>query len=145
MSYSPSIDISSTIATILGTTVGGTSDWSVYVGKEPTSPIRVCTCYLTGGYPSDPKWLIDYPTMQIRVRGNSNDYLLVEQKLQLLKDKLLGKSAFTQNSNYYVGVWEESPISFLHFTDDNNYPIFYWNIRLIVEPISGNSPNRSDF
>lgn len=52
--------------------VGGTSGWSVFIGREPLAPVQAVTVYDTGG---GPNVLVDLrkPTIQVRVRAD--DYL----------------------------------------------------------------------
>ncbi len=133
---SPAEDFKSLLITA---TVGSTSpdsDWGVHVSKEPTSPDRTITIYDTGGPEPNPKFLLDFNTVQVRVRGNVNDYQTTHTKIQAVKDALLGLPKQTVNGTIFTGVWALTDIIFLKY-DDNNRPVFVINWRTALEPASG--------
>ena len=124
---------------ITGAGVGSTnpeSDWGVHISKEPTSPNRAITLYDTGGAESNPKHLLDFPSVQVRVRGKKFGYQEAYQKILDVKNELLGLPSQTINGSLFSGVWAIGDIIFLRY-DDNNRPIFVSNWRTAVEPASG--------
>ncbi len=124
---------------LMAASVGSTdpdADWGVHVGKEPETPHRTITVYDTGGLEPNAKHLLDFNTVQVRVRGNINEYLGAYNKILAVKNKLLGLPPETVNTVDFRGVWQVGDIIFLKY-DDNNRPIFVTNWRTALEPASG--------
>lgn len=111
-----------------------TNDWGVNISKLPLSPTRVIAIFDTGGIGSpNPALLLNFPTVQIQVRGNSNDNALVYAKAQDIKDRLLGADSQDVLGDRLVSVGMIGDITFMG-RDDNDCPIYSLNFRLIVEP-----------
>jgi hypothetical protein len=104
-----------------------------------TGTDKTITIYNYGGADPVPNWRLDYPSVQIRVRGDINGYDSAEQRVQSIKNLLIGAASQTVNSNKYVGFWMKGDIIFLKF-DEKNRPIFVTNWRVAVQP--GISDNR---
>lgn len=127
-----------------GFVYGGAGDWAVYIGKQPQAPDRCITVYLAGGLPPNPKWLLDYPSVQVRVRGGQNDYILAEQKAIEIRNRLVGRESY--NAYDALGDRVDSitgigDVAFVGWgTDELVRPEFVFNIRMIVEP-SPTTPN----
>jgi hypothetical protein len=122
----------------LGTFAGKTG-WGIYLAKEPDgsgTPHTVITVIDAGGFTPNPKWLLDYPTVQVRVRGAKNDYIPTYNKARSVRDALLGLPSQDVNGERWVAVNAMGGIHWLGF-DDQNRPIFTLNFRLILEPASG--------
>jgi hypothetical protein len=113
-----------------------TSGWSVHISKMPDSPDTCIALYDTGGFAPSPKWLEDYPTVQIRVRGTAGGYKAAWQKAIDARDALLGLPTTTLNNTIYQGVWVDSDVAFISY-DDKNRPLFTCNLRISREPASG--------
>lgn len=126
-----------------GYTFGGTGDWAVYVGKQPTTtPKRCITIYDSGGLAPNPRWLLDYPSVQVRVRGNSNDYDVAYKKAREVRDRLLGKPSYTaSNGDRIVHVNGIGDVAFVGYDDAVN-PEFVFNFRMITEPAADATTNR---
>lgn len=110
--------------------------WGIYISKEPTTPDTVITIYDTGGRPSNPKWLLDYPNVQVRVRGSKGGYQAAYIKMKAVKDALLGLPSQTVGGDQWVAVNEIGGIILLHY-DENDRPILVSNYELIIEPAAG--------
>ena len=133
---SPAQDFKSILLTAGVGSTDPDTDWGVHVSKEPESPHRTITIYDTGGAEPNAKHLLDFNTVQVRVRGNVNDYPVAHTKIKDVKNKLLGLPKETVNGTVFVGVWAVGDIIFLKY-DDNNRPIFVSNWRTALEPASG--------
>lgn len=118
------------------------TDWNLWIGKQPDSPDRSITIYDTPGLAPNPRWLLDYPSVQIRVRGNPNDYETAANKIQEVKDLILGIPSYTTSGgdriNHINGIGE---IDFRGW-DDQKRPSFTANYRLIIEPATNSNTNR---
>lgn len=112
-----------------------TSDWGVHVSLMPATPIRAIAIFDTGGTGEgpNPKWLLDYRTIQVQVRGGTNDYEVAYAKIQAVKDVLLGMGAQTVEGDRWDGVTGIGDINFIG-RNENDQPILVMNFRVIVEP-----------
>jgi hypothetical protein len=119
-----------------------TSGWSIHIGKMPKTPDTVILINRSGGRPSDPKWLLDYPNVQVRVRGPKANQQQAEQKAVDIKDRFLGLTSETQVSgDRWVSVTMLSDIAPLGY-DENERPEFSINFAMIVEPAVPANTNR---
>lgn len=115
-------------------------DWDITFGRMNDMPHRQITIYSTGGLPKNPRWLLDYPSIQIRVRGNINDYQLVDAKAQEVFNYLVGIESFTaDNGDRIDHINAIGDVAFIGW-DDQKRPEFVLNIRLIAEPLAANVP-----
>jgi len=119
-------------------TFNATTGWSIRVAKERNKPDTHITCYSSGGLAANPKWLLDFPSVMIRVRGAANGYQSARVKAQAVKDALLGITSQTLNGDKWVAINAIGDINNLGF-DDNDRPIFSLNFTLIIEPVSGDN------
>lgn len=124
------------IAQILQTASIGTFAEDIFVNKEPdgpNEPDKTVTIYNYGGADPVANIRLDYPSVQIRVRGAMNGYAEAEQRVQSIKNLLIAASQQTINSNVYVGFWMKGDTIFLKF-DEKLRPIFVTNWRVAVQP-----------
>lgn len=119
-------------------TFGATSGWAIYIGIEPEDPDTVITLYDRPGDIANPKYSLDYPRWQIRVRGTPNSYVATHGKAKEIKDVLLGLPPQNLGTTRYDGVFMVGDIFYLQ-ADEKGRPIFITNWRGILEPVaSGN-------
>jgi len=125
------------LATILrGSTLvstGSTGDYSVFVGIRPNSPERAISIASFGGGSPNPKWLMDTVNAQISVRAGIYEYQLASQKIQKIKDLLLGSTTQTIGGSKYVSFTMPNDVSFLQYDEDQR-PIWRMDITCIREP-----------
>lgn len=126
------LPISAGAKSVLATHVTG-SGWTIEIGVLTAQPDRVMMISDTGGEPSNPKFLLDFPTLQILVRGNASGYLEAWAECKAVKDIMLGFSSASVNGDRWVAVNLISDIAFIG-RDDNQRPQFTVNFQLIVEP-----------
>ncbi len=110
-----------------------TAEWSVHIGILPKVPHKAIAISDTGGLPPNPKWLLDYPSCQIMVRGAPGGYSDARTKAIRIKDELLGITSLDVNSNRIVSITMAGDVTFLG-PDENERPLFSLNFRLIVQP-----------
>lgn len=124
-----------------GYVFGGSATWAVYVGKQPDTPNRVITLYDAGGLAPNPRWLLDYPSVQIRVRGDK-DSQEAWIKAKEVRDRLLGKESYTAvNGDRIVHVNGIGDVALTGY-DDKVRPEYVFNLRLITEPAVQAGDNR---
>lgn len=124
-----------------GFTFGGTDDWAVYIGKRPNKPTRAIAIYDSGGGTPNPRWLINYPSVQVKVRGADGDYSTAYSKAVEIKNILLGIESQDLNGDRWVHINMSGDIGYLGM-DDNEHPEFVLNFSLIIEPANSPDDNR---
>lgn len=114
--------------------IGGTTGWSRIVGQMPDQPSKAACFYDTGGLPPNPKWLLDYRSIQVVVRSDPDTYGIAYAKVQEIRDKLLGLDPVTLPSNDRIsGITGIGDINFLEY-DSKSRPKFTMNFRIFWEP-----------
>ena len=112
------------------------SGWGIFIGKIPIDPATVITIYNSGGLAPNPKWLLDFPSLKILIRGAANGYQAAQAKAVDTKNTLLGLPSQDLNGDRWVSVTQTGDINEMGF-DKNNRPMFSLNFSLIIEPATG--------
>ena len=129
-------DMQGLLATAGVGTITPNAEWSLNISRMPSTPHRQISIARTGGKPSDPKFALDYPSMQVMIRGNPGDYIVVRDKAQNVKDELLGLTSQTIGDTRWVSVTAIGDINYLGY-DENERPMLSVNFALIIEPPPG--------
>ena len=109
-------------------------DWAIYISREPVDANETSlTVFDTGGATPNPKWLLDYPTIQVRIRGATNGYKAAWEKAKDVKDALLANTPQTINGDKWDFINIAGDINHIGY-DEADRPIFTINFRLIIEP-----------
>lgn len=111
---------------------GTTASWAVYKGHEPELPDKVISIFETGGLPNQPHEgeMLDLPTFQVRVRGDSYGYSTARSKLGAARTALEGMTAGTFSGRYYCQVTANGePISLGQ--DGSHRPIVVMNFTAL--------------
>ena len=112
----------------------GTSGWQLEIGAMPNDPHEVIMITDTVGTEPNPKFLLDFPTVQVMVRGKANGYLNTFREAKAVKDLLLGVDSFTTgDGDRLVSVTQNGDLGFIG-RDDDMRPMFTINFALIIEP-----------
>ena len=109
------------------------SGWQIEVGAMPDSPDQIISINDTGGLEPNPKWLLDYPTLQVMVRGETSGYLETFVEAKAVKDLLLGITSTDINGDRWVSVTQNGDLGFIG-RDEKMRPLFSVNFALIIEP-----------
>ena len=117
------------------------SGWGIYIGKGPSTPDTIISIMNVGGTNPNPKWLVDFPSLQTMVRGAENGYQAAWTKATEVKDVLLGLESTDLNGDRWDSVVMLGDIASLGF-DENNRVIFSLNWQLIIEPAASGLTNR---
>lgn len=117
-----------------------TSGWQTEIGAMPKTPDKIIMISDTGGQDPNPKWLLDFPTIQVMVRGIVSGYLATAREAKAVKDLLLGIDSFTTSEgDRWVSVTQNGDLGFIG-RDETQRPLFSVNFALIIEPqVVGNS------
>ncbi len=122
---SPSEDIKD----ILEQSSVGTLATDLFISKEPDSPDACVTIFDTSG--QDPAtWAnLDYPSVQVKVRGERYEYLNAWAKGKEVKDALHGLTNETWNGTRYIQIVQEGDIFFLGY-DGKQRPLLTLNFSI---------------
>lgn len=117
--------------------VPSAGQWLITIGSQPAEPDDVITLYDTGGLPSWPKWLLDFPDVTINIR--SDKYQEGWDKMYAVRNALLSLPAQVINGDRYDGVIEVGTGGYIG-KDTKNRSEFSITFRGFVEPqdTSGN-------
>jgi hypothetical protein len=121
-----------------------TVDWGVHLSFMPAAPLRAIAIHDTGGTGEgpNPKWLLDYRTIQVMTRAEENGYVAAYQKLADIKDVLLGMNAqVVASGDRWDGVTGLGDITSLARTSER-HPLVVMNFRIIVEPLTNSLTSR---
>lgn len=127
---------------LVGASIGvfppDTGDWIINIGRLTDEQDQMIAVSRAGGKAPNPKWNIDFPSVQVRVRGGKNGYLAAEQKARNVKDCLLGLPSQDLNGDRWTAINMIGDIAPMGW-DPNDRPIFALNFALIIEPaVAGN-------
>ena len=112
------------------------ADYDIYAGPVPPTRDALIGIVRGPGASPNPRWLLDFPSVQVRVRGNKEDYLGTHIKAQAIKDALLGIESVTVNGDRWVSTTMPTDIIDLG-RDSSDRQEFALNFDLIIEPATG--------
>lgn len=120
--------------------------WGLFVGIMPATPDKAIAILDSGGFEGIPNLLVDYPSIQVRVRGaqaplNKDGYTEAYLKAREVRDHILGMSNAPTEFTELDGCTERGHLISLGY-DDNKRPNFSNNFQLIVEPLSNSITHR---
>ena len=113
-----------------------TKGWNIVISRIIDDPNTLIVIYDSGGQSPNPQWLVNYPSVQVRVRGGANDYTATRAKCREIQDALLGLNSQDINGDRWVSITQLGDINWVGY-DSNNRPQFTLNFRLIIEPPEG--------
>lgn len=120
------------VADTIGTLAAETG-WAITISSMPDQPDTMIGVFDGPSKSPDPRLKIDYPGVQVRVRGAINGYTGAKAKCQAIKECLLGLPSQDVNGDRWVSVSMIGDINYLGY-DDKRRPQFSLNFQLIVEP-----------
>ena len=109
---------------------GGGVAWSVYVGREPLTPVDVVTVYDTGGLPDTLVDDVQEPTIQVRVRAA--DYVQGYAKAQAARRALQAAMGVAIEGGQVVQWIGQGNILYIG-RDDRDRCLFTDNYRVMRE------------
>lgn len=125
----PSVDIKDLLVAAGLGVFGGTSGWAIYIGNEPDKPDTTITLYDLPGAEPDYAAGIEYPAIQVRVRGAPAAYLAAYERARQVRDMLLSMHKTPLGGALY-SAWMETDVAHLD-TDESQRPIFVATYRLM--------------
>lgn len=133
---SPAIGVKDLLVAASVGTFASTTGWNISVGKFPTSPDTSIVCNETGGLSPYPHLRLNFPSVQVMVRGPANGYVAASEKIRAVVDALLGIPSQSLNGDEWQGIRQMGDVSFIGY-DESNRPLFTSNFSIIVEPKAG--------
>jgi hypothetical protein len=125
----------------LGTS-GATSGWRLGCGVLTDKPDTQVVINDAPSEHPDPKWLLDYPYIQVMVRGAIEGYQEARQKIQDAYDVLLGYPPGAVTGGRIDGITALGSPAFIG-NDQLERPCFSLNLRMIFEPAASALSHRT--
>jgi hypothetical protein len=114
----------------------------IKIGRLPATPDVVMAIVDAPGQSPNPKWLLDYPAIQVLVRSGKDNYDGAYTMAKSVKDALLGLySTNLTNGDRWVSCLMRGDINYIG-PDENSRPMFSLNFGLITQPAPGGLDNR---
>lgn len=110
------------------------TDWVIAISRMRDgdgTPNKMIVIYDTAGYAPEPGLDINYPSIQIVVRGEPNGYVDTYKKAQQIKNVLLGRLSEDRGGDKWAGITMPSDIIPMGY-DDNERPELVMNFDLII-------------
>ncbi len=122
---------------------GGINGNIIKIGRLPASPDQAMAIVDAPGQAPNPKWLLDYPALQILVRGTIDDYNGAHTQARKVKDLLLGIYSLNvgPDGDRWDSVVMRGDVNYIG-PDENSRPVFSLNFGLIIEPAASADTNR---
>lgn len=105
--------------------------WAIRISRMKDKPNKMICVYDTSGFPPEPGLDINYPGIQVVIRGEPDGYRDAWTKCARVRDSLLGRPSETRNGDIWASVTMTSDIVFTGY-DDNERPTFSMNFLLII-------------
>lgn len=116
----------------------GTAGDTVFIGRPPGEPTKLhVVVTASGGRPPWPHFALDFPSVQVMVRGIPDGYQAAYTKIRQVKNALLGYPSSTIGTDRLVAVNQIGDINWLGY-DERNCPLFSTNWSLIIESQADN-------
>ena len=114
--------------------VNGGTGWTLLKSRDVDEVTGVAektvTVYEFGGDNPEPRWAIDYPNFQVRVRGARNGYSAARDQMQAVFNALHEQEAAVGAAYVYVyGLGGVIPLGY----DANTRPVLVQNFRVMKD------------
>lgn len=114
----------------------------VFIGVMDDQPDLAISCISTGGSSPEVHLAVDYPSVQVLVRGPITDGYAVSRVIaQKVKDTLLGIFSLNVNGDRWDSVSMRGDLIWVG-RDEKGRPMWSLNFSLIVEPGDLTNSNR---
>lgn len=123
------------VASSFNWVAGGVAPFGVYLGQPPATPDAIILLNRTGGIDPVPQWLVNYPSLQVMVRGKKSGYEGASATIDQICNFLLGIKTYVDptSGDQYQACNQLGDV-FYAGQDDNTRPHFTANFRFIVLP-----------
>lgn len=129
------------VAASVGSLPANNSDWPIFIGGLVPTPDEQIAITDSGGFTPNPRWILNYRSLQVLIRGKEWDYNTAYQKAEAIQDVLLGLTPQTVGTDWWDGITGLGDINFIAY-DDKERPVFSLNLRIILERADNVLTNR---
>lgn len=112
------------------------SGWNISFGRFPDVPDTTILINQVGGSSPFPHLLLNFPSVQVLVRGSKGGYQDARDKISEVVDSLLGIPAQQVGGDWWQGITQLGDFGLIGY-DENHRPLFAANFGVIVEPAAG--------
>ena len=113
---------------------GGSSAFSIFIGQPPDKPDALVLVNVTGGMTPEARILLNYPSVQVMVRGAPSGYMAASNLIyNSVVKNLLGMNPTISGNDMYRSCIQIGDVAYLG-QDSNTRPMFSANFRFFVEP-----------
>jgi hypothetical protein len=128
-------DIAAALVTAeLGQDTTESADWMIRVGYLQEAPDRSICIYFAGGAPPETAIPVGYPKVQVRVRGQANDFNAVQEKEAAIFAFLHAGNAQIQFGGDYVYCYAQQSAPMSLGQDENRRSNLARNYKLMRSP-----------
>lgn len=128
------------LSELVSSEFGGVTGWVRYVGNLPGEPDKIAAFMDSGGLNPWPHLRLDFPSIQVIVRGPKDSYGQAYGKARIIRDALLGlpsQDVVSEAETFrLVSVTMMGDINSIG-NDTVDRPLLTINFRTIWEPPSG--------
>lgn len=110
--------------------------WNISLGRFPDVPDTTILINQTGGASPFPHLLLNFPSVQVIVRGSKGGYIDARNKVEEVVDSLLGIPAQEIGNDWWQGIIQLGEVGMIGY-DENHRPLFAANFGVIIEPAAG--------
>lgn len=114
---------------------------NLFIGRMIDQPDNVTFVISRPGSPPNPRYLIDFPSIQVIVRGNEDSYVAARTLAVKAKDILLGLPSQDLNGDRWVAINMIGDMAYVG-ADPKQRHMFSINFALIIEPAASGDTNR---
>jgi hypothetical protein len=130
----PSVGIAAILNAAAPAVVDGATGWPLSLGRLLTTSNRCVALIDGGGRTPEVKVAIDYPTVQVLVRGNKTEYEASREKAKEIFNILQAHPTPTVDYPELVSSVAATDIAWLGYDPDGERPMWSLNFNLIVNP-----------
>lgn len=125
-------------------TFNASTGWSITIGEPSDSPDTNILISASGGGSPYPHLLINFPSVQVFVRGKKSGYQDAQAKAREIVKVLLGRAGYTDavSGDVYQSFTQTGDVAYLG-QDENTRPMFTANFSLIVLPAAESGGHRT--
>lgn len=113
--------------------LNGKATFNLNVGAFPATPDEAVLVTSSGGQNPYPHLALNFPSVQVLVRGKASGYVAASDEIRSICNFLLGFGNITINTDVYRSCNQLGDVIYLG-QDNNSRPMFSANFWFIVEP-----------
>lgn len=141
MATSPSLHVANILVAANLGGLTGSPQWPIKLGILPSTPDQVMAISDSPGQSPNPRWSLDYPSVQVVIRSEPFEYDVGYNQARAVKDAVIGIDSYTSGDDRIVSTTMLGDINYIG-PDENNRTMFALNFRFIIESTPGAGSHR---